>query len=109
MSNIELLRALPSTSEIEYKLRCAGATILEGSDIAKTLARYEKARTALAHLAGLRLVRRNLARLRLAGLRRTHLVLRLVITHPAQPMRASPCAGPGCCGLVRKAENQPGA
>jgi hypothetical protein len=47
-NNIELLKALPSTSVIEHKLRCSGAVIVAGSETANLLARYDKARTALA-------------------------------------------------------------
>ncbi len=45
--SIELLRALPATSEIEGKLRMHGG-LLANSEAAKVLDRYSKARAALA-------------------------------------------------------------
>lgn len=48
MTNIELLRALPASAVIEGKLRSSGAAILAGSETANLLARYDKARAALA-------------------------------------------------------------
>jgi len=45
--SIELLRALPATSEIEAKLHRAGA-LLASSEAARVLDKYRKARAALA-------------------------------------------------------------
>jgi hypothetical protein len=48
MNDLDLLQSMPAASTIEYKLSLRGEVIAEGSEAAKTLARYDKARTALA-------------------------------------------------------------
>jgi hypothetical protein len=48
VNNIDLLRALPATSEIEARLARSGGPIIANSETAKLLDRYSKARAALA-------------------------------------------------------------
>jgi hypothetical protein len=48
MDNVTILRALPSTSALECKLRAAGHAMQTNSEVVKLLDRYSKARAALA-------------------------------------------------------------
>jgi hypothetical protein len=48
MDSVTILRALPSTSELEAKLTRSGGPIIANSETARLLDRYSKARAALA-------------------------------------------------------------